>query len=126
MRHPPILSTAFAILAGLAAGCSRPPRMAADLLITRANIWTGSPRQPTANAIAVVGDRIVDVGSADEISPWRGSTTTIIDAEGRRVLPGFNDAHVHLVDGGTALDNVNLKDADSPAEFARRIDERRC
>ena len=47
-----------------------------------------------------------------------------IDAEGRRVLPGFNDAHVHLIDGGTALDNVHLKDAETPAEFARRIGER--
>jgi predicted amidohydrolase YtcJ len=108
----------------LAVGCVRHARLAADLVITNANVWTGDVLQPDANAIAVVGDRIVDVGSSREIDRWRGAATTVIDAEGRRVLPGFNDAHVHLIDGGTALDNVNLKDAATPAEFTRRIGER--
>ncbi len=102
----------------------RPARLAADLVITNASIWTGDALQPDANAVAVIGDRIVDVGSSREIDRWRGAATTVIDAEGRRVLPGFNDAHVHLIDGGTALDNVNLKDAATPAEFTRRIAER--
>ncbi len=105
-------------------GCVRPARLAADLVITNARIWTGDALQPDANAVAVVGDRIVDVGSSREIDRWRAPATTVIDAEGRRVLPGFNDAHVHLIDGGTALDNVNLKDAETPAEFTRRIGER--
>jgi predicted amidohydrolase YtcJ len=122
VRHPLILT--IAIAGAVAAGCSRPARPAADLVITHANIWTGNPRQPEANAIAIVGDRIVTVGGDDEIEAWRGAATTVIDAEGRRVLPGFNDAHVHLIDGGTALDNVSLKDADTPGEFARRIGER--
>ena len=108
----------------LTVGCQRPARLAADLVITNARIWTGDAVQPDANAVAVVGDRIVEVGSSRAIDRWRGSATTVIDAEGRRVLPGFNDAHVHLIDGGTALDNVNLKDAATPAEFTRRIGER--
>ena len=122
MRHPLILS--IALIPALAVGCVRPARLAADLVITNASIWTGDALQPDANAVAVIGDRIVDVGSSREIDRWRGAATTVIDAEGRRVLPGFNDAHVHLIDGGTALDNVNLKDAATPAEFARRIAER--
>jgi len=105
----------------LAIACSRPARLAADLVITRANIWTGEPLQPGATALAIIGDRVVDVGGADAMERWRGSQTTVIDAEGRRVVPGFNDAHVHFVDGGTQLDSVDLKDADSPQEFARRI-----
>jgi predicted amidohydrolase YtcJ len=105
-------------------GCVRPARLAADLVITNASIWTGNALQPDANAVAIIGDRIVDVGSSREIDRWRGASTTVLDAEGRRVLPGFNDAHVHLIDGGTALDNVNLKDAATPAEFTRRISER--
>ena len=122
MRHPLILS--IALIPALAVGCVRPARLAADLVITNARIWTGDALQPDANAVAVIGDRIVDVGSSREIDRWRGAATTVIDAEGRRVLPGFNDAHVHLIDGGTALDNVNLKDAATPAEFTRRIAER--
>jgi hypothetical protein len=108
----------------LAAACSRPPRVAADLLITNAKIWTGNPRQPEAAALAVIGERIVEVGSAAETDRWRGAATQIIDAAGRRVIPGFNDAHVHFVDGGAQLERVDLKDADSQAEFARRIAQR--
>jgi predicted amidohydrolase YtcJ len=104
--------------------CSQPPRLAADLVITRASVWTGETTQPEANAIAVIGDRIVDVGSAGEIERWRGPDTIAIDAGGAAAIPGFNDAHVHFVDGGTQLDNVDLKDAGSPDEFARRIGER--
>src|SRR5690349_10723176 len=112
------------LAAALSAACSRPPRLAADLIVTRAHIWTGDPQRPTAAAVAVIRDRIVDVGEVNDIDRWRGPATTVLDAEGRRLVPGFNDAHVHFVDGGTELENVDLKDADSPAEFARRIGER--
>jgi hypothetical protein len=116
--------TAALIALVFAAGCSRPSRLAADLVITRAAVWTGEPAQPEAKGIAIVADRIVAVGGADEIERWRGSTTREINAGGRRVVPGFNDAHVHFVDGGRQLDNVDLKDADTPEELARRIGER--
>src|SRR6185503_8663199 len=116
--------TAGCLASTIAAGCSRSPRLAADLVITRANVWTGDPLKPAAEAIAVVGDRVADVGSVSDIERWRGPSTTVVDAEGRRLVPGFNDAHVHFVDGGTRLDSVDLKDADTPAEFARRLGER--
>ncbi|HEV8346081.1 MAG TPA: amidohydrolase [Vicinamibacterales bacterium] len=123
MDRPPmsIAQCATAVVCVLALACSRPARVGADLVVTRANIWTGDPTERQAAALAIVGDRIVDVGAADEIDHWRGPATVVIDAEGRRVVPGFNDSHVHFVDGGTALDSVDLKDADSPDEFARRI-----
>ena len=126
MRTTPpghVLAT-LAIASAFTLACSSPAPLAADLLITRANIWTGNPRQPEAQALAILGDRIVEVGGAGEIDRWRGPNTTVIDAEGRRLLPGFNDAHVHFIDGGAQLDNVDLKDADTEAKFARRIAER--
>jgi predicted amidohydrolase YtcJ len=124
--QPPIrvLVTASAIALSLTTACSRPAPLAADLLVLGAHVWTGNPLQPDAEAIAVIGDRIVEVGSSGEVERWRGRNTTVIDAQGRRVLPGFNDAHVHFVDGGRQLDNVDLKDAATQAEFARRIGER--
>jgi predicted amidohydrolase YtcJ len=119
-----IVVLVISLSAGCDLSCSRPARLAADLVVTGANVWTGDTTRPTATAVAVIGDRIVDVGGADDIERWRGPATTVVNAEGRRLLPGFNDAHVHFVDGGTDLENVDLKDADSPAEFARRIGER--
>jgi len=115
---------ATALAASLPVGCSRAPRLAADLVVTHARVWTGDGQLPTAEAIAVIGDRIVEVGAADAIDRWRTDATTVIDGQGRLLVPGFNDAHVHFVDGGTQLENVDLKDADSQSEFARRIGER--
>ncbi|MBE3135667.1 MAG: amidohydrolase [Acidobacteria bacterium] len=100
------------------------PKPAADLIITNARVWTVDPARPRAEALAVQGDRIVSVGSAAEVEALRGPQTMVIDARGRVIMPGFNDAHIHLLEGGMQLDNVDLKDAPSRAEFVRRIGER--
>ncbi|MDT8070671.1 MAG: amidohydrolase [Terriglobia bacterium] len=99
-------------------------RPAADVILTNAKIWTVDPERPRAEAVAIIGDRIVAVGSAAEIDRWRGSATKIIDGGGKLVLPGFNDAHVHFSDGGHQLDSVDLRDATSQQEFKKRIAER--
>src|ERR1700688_1208321 len=97
---------------------------AADLIILNARIWTVDSSQPEAQAVAILGDRSVGVGSSQQVEVWRGPHTRVFDAGGRRLLPGFNDSHVHFADGGAQLDNVELNDATSPREFARRIRER--
>ena len=97
---------------------------AADLLIIKAKIWTVDKSLPVAEAVAVIGDRIVAVGSSTDIEAWRGAHTQVIDAGGKLLLPGFNDAHVHFVSGGMQLENVQLNDATTSQEFARRIGER--
>jgi len=66
----------------------------------------------------------VVVGSNQEIDAWRGPNTRVQEAAGKRLLPGFNDAHVHFTSGGQQLDNVQLNDVSSPQEFARRVAER--
>ncbi|MGB7331796.1 MAG: amidohydrolase family protein, partial [Terriglobales bacterium] len=96
---------------------------AADLIIQNAHIWTVDPLLPEAEAVAILGDRIVGVGSSQQVDSWRGPHTRVVNAGGKRLLPGFNDAHVHFTDGGAQLDNVELNDATSPQEFARRIGE---
>ena len=96
----------------------------ADLVITNAKVVTEDKVLPTAQAVAVLGDRIVAVGSNADIEAWRGSKTRAIDAAGKLLLPGFDDAHVHFVSGGLQLDNVELNDATSAEEFARRIGAR--
>ena len=97
---------------------------AADLIITNASVWTVDKSQPTAQAVAVLGDRIVSVGSSVDIDGWRGPRTRVIDARDKLLLPGFNDAHVHFVTGGMQLTNVQLKDAATPEEFARLLGAR--
>ncbi len=97
---------------------------AADLIITHAKVWTVDKDHPTAQAVAVLGDRIVAVGSNAEVETWRGPNTKVIDAGGKLLLPGFNDAHLHFVSGGLQLDSVQLNDATSAKEFTRRIGER--
>ena len=99
-------------------------RPGADLIITNAKIWTVDKSLPRAQAVAILGDRIVAVGSSADVDAWRGPHTHVVDAGGKLLLPGFNDAHVHFVSGGMQLTNVQLKDASSPQEFARRIGER--
>ena len=93
----------------------------ADLIITNAKVWTVDKTHPSAQAVAVLGDRIVAVGSNADIDVWRGHDTKVIDAGGKLVLPGFNDAHVHFVSGGLQLESAQLNDATSKQEFVRRI-----
>jgi len=96
---------------------------AADLIISNAKVWTGDDANPKAQAVAVLGDRIVAVGSNSDVLLWRGPHTKVMDANGKLLVPGFDDAHVHFTDGGRQLDNVQLNDATSPEEFVRRIAE---
>lgn len=97
---------------------------AADLIITNAKVWTVDKSLPLAQSVAVLGDRIVAVGSSADVNAWRGANTKLIDAGGKLLIPGFNDAHVHFVSGGQQLDNIQLNNATSSEEFARRIAER--
>jgi len=99
-------------------------KSAAYLLVRNAKVWTVDRDHPEAEAVAILGDRIVAVGSNQEIDAWRGPNTRVQDGAGKRLVPGFNDAHVHFTSGGQQLDNVQLNDATTTQEFARRIAER--
>jgi len=67
-----------------------------DLILKNANVITMDARQPTAELVAVVGDRILLVGSNEELESVTGAGTRIIDCQGKTVVPGFNDAHCHV------------------------------
>lgn len=91
------------------------------LIILNATIHTMDPRQPTAEAVAIFGTRVIAVGSSKEIRKIASNGTRIIDGKKQSVFPGFNDAHVHFLSGGFQLSSVDLRDADTPQEFAERI-----
>ncbi len=114
------------VLASLLVACrSEAPEPSVDLILAGGLIWSGpgtavsGPDAPTA--IAVAGGKIVAVGSDAEIERLAGSAGERIDLAGRRVVPGFIDSHTHFIDGGFELAGVQLRDAATPAEFARRI-----
>jgi predicted amidohydrolase YtcJ len=93
----------------------------ADLVLVNGKIRTVNDKQPEVEAVAVLGNRIAAVGSTEEIRKWVGENTKVIDLQGKRVTPGFNDSHVHFLDGGMGLASVQLRDARTPEEFRDRI-----
>jgi predicted amidohydrolase YtcJ len=87
------------------------------------NIRTLDPEKPRAEALAVAGGKIVSVGSDQQIRKLAGERTRVIDAKGRLVLPGFNDAHVHFAAIGNKFSTIDLKAARTAEEIAARIAE---
>jgi predicted amidohydrolase YtcJ len=79
---------------GAAAGTG-PPATDADLVLIHGRVFTSDPSRPWAEAVAIRGDRIVTIGSSEEVTR-SGTGARRIDLAGRVVVPGFNDAHDHV------------------------------
>ena len=93
----------------------------ADTLLYNAVVWTGNSAQPMAESFAIQGDSIIAIGTQEAIKKYIGKNTKTINAQGRFVVPGFIDAHVHLLMGGNSLLNVELRDANTKEIFSERI-----
>ncbi len=96
----------------------------ADLVLIDGNVLTMDSSQPSAEAVAVKKDRIVKVGTNEEINSWIGDDTKVIDLQGRTVVPGLIDSHIHVADFGKFLMWIDLKNVTSIEEMQRRIRER--
>jgi predicted amidohydrolase YtcJ len=108
----------------LVAACSSTPTTPPGpitLAIVNAAVWTGDAERPTAEAVAVSGDRIAAVGTSAEIRALTSPATEVVDAGGQFLVPGFIDSHVHFLDGGFRLASVQLRDARTREEFVARI-----
>ena len=119
---------ASASLAQNAAPADAKPK--ADLLFVHANVYTGVPANTPFSsilreeAIAVKGDRILAVGKTLDLEKLKGPQTQVIDLGGHFVMPGFNDAHLHLDDAGTTKLSVDLTGVKSLDEFRNRIEKK--
>ncbi len=102
-------------------GCSRTPAAPADLIITNARVFLGDSAGSFAAAIALRGNQVLAVGTGAEIAALRGAETREIDAGGAAVTPGFNDAHVHFLEGSLSLANVNLLAAEKLGQIEQAI-----
>ena len=90
----------------------------ADLLLTGGAVHTVS--SGTAEAVAVRGGRIAAVGSASDLASMAGTATRVVELEGRTVLPGFQDAHLHPPHGGLLAIECNLHESETAAGVPRR------
>ena len=102
----------------LVLSCSPNPK--ADLIVY-GRVWTGDSANPWAGGIAIRGDTVLAVGDSASVASRGGPDTRQVGIPGGFVTPGFMDDHVHLFTGGFQLTSVDLRDADTPAEFTRRI-----
>ncbi|GMV23590.1 MAG: amidohydrolase [Acidimicrobiia bacterium] len=116
MRH---FTTTGVALLGLVTVLAAQPTP--ELLLTNGRVYTLDAARPWAEAIAIRGERIVAVGSAQEARAAVGQGARVVDLGGRFTLPGFNDAHVHIESTGALLLGVNLLDVHVPALFTERI-----
>lgn len=118
-----VAARAVALVAALAAAgasCARRPE-SADLVLRGGAVYTMDGPRSWASAVAVQGNRIVYVGTDAGAEPWIGEKTRVVDLQGRMVLPGFQDSHVHAVGGGIALGQLDLTGIRDRAEVLRRI-----
>ena len=92
------------------------------LLLVNGKIWTGNPQQPEAEAVAIRGNRILAVGSTPEILRFKLADTQPLDLHGRRVVAGFNDAHVHFYFGGANLTSPPLRYSKSQDDFRNTLE----
>jgi predicted amidohydrolase YtcJ len=86
-------------------------------------IYTVNPQQPVVECTVISGNRIIYSGNKNEAVNLIDNNTEIIDLEGRLMLPGFIDNHVHFTYGGFFLEGIKLRDAKSREEFVNRIKE---
>src|SRR6202521_5483767 len=113
-----LFSILFSIPSLMALDAPPPP---AVMIVTNARVYTVNPQQKWAEAIAVRGDKIVAVGDRKQVEALRGPATKEIDAQGRLLLPGFTDCHIHFIDGSLGLTRVDLNGATTVAEIQKRV-----
>jgi predicted amidohydrolase YtcJ len=111
----------FAILVVLVPTSSAAERHYADLVLRGGAVYTLTPAKPWAEAVAVSGGRIVFVGGDREASAFVGPRTRVVDLDGKMVLPGFHDTHVHPIDGGLEASQCTLYDFSSPDQVAEAV-----
>jgi predicted amidohydrolase YtcJ len=98
--------------------------MQADLVLVDGNILTMNSSQPSAEALAVKKGKIVKVGTSEDVSSWIGKDTKVIHLQGKTIVPGFIDCHIHVTDFGKFLTWMDLKETNSINELQNRVNER--
>jgi hypothetical protein len=121
LRRSKLKMRIVAIFMIVVLGCQS-QRRPADIVLTNGVIHTVDEKNPSAQAIAIVGDRIAFVGSNNAAQNWIGAATRVIDLKGKTVVPGFIDSHYHFQGVGKRAFDLNLDGCQSIAAFLSRIE----
>ena len=95
----------------------------ADLVVSSNAVFTGLSEGPVPASIAIANNRIIGIGSKEEMMAFTGETTKIYSFEDQLIMPGFHDFHLHVMDGAVAMESANLFSARSEAEALEIIRE---
>ncbi|OIK16857.1 amidohydrolase [Bacillus sp. MUM 116] len=95
----------------------------ADMIISSNTVFTGLNNQPEPASIAIKENKIVAIGSEEEMKHYAGENTKIYKFNDQLIMPGFHDFHLHLMQGAVALNGVNLFAARSEEEALEMIRE---
>jgi len=101
--------------------------LATDTILIHGHIYTGNPKAPWVQALAISRTSIEAAGTDEEILARKQSQTKVIDLQGRTVIPGISDSHVHMWFGGLELNGLNLSSPqgtitpDDPEKFVDKI-----
>lgn len=111
------------LLLALALACT-PAGEPADLVLRGGTVYTADDANPTAEAVAVAGGRVMYVGSAGGVARFIGPETRVVELEGATVVPGLTDAHVHLARIGEREVTLNLEGLTSLEAFLAAVKAR--
>jgi predicted amidohydrolase YtcJ len=114
---------AFCVGMALTAVCgvAQTPQQPVDRIFVNGKIWTADDAQPRAEALAIRGDKLVAVGTTEEVKKLAGPNTAVVDLHGRLVVPGFQDSHAHWP--GSSVNDVDLHGVETLEEFQMRLSE---
>ncbi|PSS26497.1 Amidohydrolase [Actinidia chinensis var. chinensis] len=98
-----------------------PSSLVADLVVSNGTIYTSDASLPLADSMAVRGGRVLRVGNYSSVQDLAGHGTKVINLEGKVVVPGFIDSHVHLIFGGLQMVRVELRGVNKKDEFVRKV-----
>jgi predicted amidohydrolase YtcJ len=120
-----VCTTALVIVAVLIAAHrgSVPAADRADIILSNGHIYTSNPAQPSAEAIAIRGNKIIAVGTNADVLALRGPRTQLFDLGGRMAMPGIIDTHTHFLQGSAMLAGVSIAALDSIDAVKARLTE---
>ena len=117
MRRKPL--HALFVVISVAVWCAQSVAQHVDRAFVNGKIWTENDARPQAQAMAVSGDKILAVGTNDEIRALAAADTAIVDLQGRLVVPGFQDSHLHFP--GRSVNEIDLHGVETLKDFQQRL-----